>query len=91
MSPLKRPEYAKIKLTDIPEEVINEYKLRQLATPDGWVYVKVTRTMYGLPQAGLLGQDQLENRLNREGYYQSQTVRIMEAQNQNNPVCPGGR
>jgi hypothetical protein len=52
MSPLKRPKYAKIKLTDIPEEVSNEYKLRQLATPDGWVYVKVTRAMYGLPQAG---------------------------------------
>ena len=42
MSSLKRPEFAKIKLTDIPEEVINEYKLHQLATPDGWVYVKVT-------------------------------------------------
>jgi hypothetical protein len=74
MSPLKRPEYDKIKLTDIPEEVINEYKLHQLATPDGWVYVKVTRAMYGLPQAGSLGQDQLEKRLNQEGYYQSQTV-----------------
>jgi hypothetical protein len=74
MSQLKRPEYAKIKLTDIPEEVINEYNLHQLATPDGWVYVKVTRAMYGLPQAGSLGQDQLEKRLNQEGYYQSQTV-----------------
>ncbi len=74
MSPLKRPEYAKIKLSDIPEEVIKEYNLHQLATPDGWVYVKVTRAMYGLPQAGSLGQDQLEKRLNQEGYYQSQTV-----------------
>ena len=74
MSPLKRPEYAKIKLTDIPDEVINEYKLNQLATSDGWVYVKVTRAMYGLPQAGSLGQDQLEQRLNQEGYFQSQTV-----------------
>jgi hypothetical protein len=74
MSQLKRPEYAKIKLTDIPEEVINEYNLHQLATPDGWVYVKVTRAMYGLPQAGSLGQDQLEKNLNQEGYYQSQTV-----------------
>ena len=74
MSTLKRPEFAKIKLTDIPEEVINEYKLHQLATPDGWVYVEVTRGMYGLPQAGSLGQDQLEKRLNHEGYFQSQTV-----------------
>ena len=30
--------------------------------------------MYGLPQAGLLGQDQLEQRLNKEGYFQSQIV-----------------
>jgi len=58
---------------DIPEEVIKEYNLHQLATPDGWVYVKVTRAMYGLPQAGSLGQDQLEKCLNQEGYYQSQT------------------
>ena len=30
--------------------------------------------MYGLPQAGSLGQDQLEQRLNKEGHFQSQTV-----------------
>jgi len=41
---------------------------------DGWVYVKVTRAMYGIPQAGSLGQNQLEQRLNKEGYFQSQTV-----------------
>jgi len=75
MSPLKRPKYATIKLSDIPsEEGITEYKLHQFATPDGWVYVQVTQAMYGLPQAGSLGQDQLEKGLNQEGYYQSQTV-----------------
>jgi len=63
-----------VKLLDIPKEVIKEYNLHQLATPDGWVYVKVTRAMYGLPQAGSLEQDQLEKCLNQEGYYQSQTV-----------------
>jgi hypothetical protein len=41
MTPLKRPEYAKIKLTDIPEEVIKEYKLHEYVTPAGWVYIKV--------------------------------------------------
>jgi len=35
MTPLKRPKYAKIKLSDIPEEVIKEYNLHQYATPDG--------------------------------------------------------
>jgi len=34
MTPLKRPEYAKIKLSDIPEEAIKEYNLHQYATPD---------------------------------------------------------
>ena len=35
MKPLKRPEYAKLKLSDIPEEVIQEYNLREKATPNG--------------------------------------------------------
>ena len=74
MTPLKRPEYAKIKLSDIPEEVIKEYKLHEQATPDGWIYIKVIRGMYGLPQAGSLGHDLLETRLNQEGYFQSQIV-----------------
>ena len=72
MTPLKRPEYAKIKLSDIPEEVIHENKLQEEATPDGWVYIMVVRGMYGLPQAGLLGHDLLEEQLNQEGYFQSQ-------------------
>ena len=74
MTPLKRPEYAKIKLSDIPEEVITEYNLNQHATQDGWIYIEVKRGMYGLPQAGSLGHDLLTQRLNDEGYYQSQIV-----------------
>ncbi len=74
MTPLKRPKYAKIKLSDIPEEVTKEYKLHQYATPDGWVYIKVIRGMYGLPQARSLGHDLLEHQLNKEGYFQNQIV-----------------
>ncbi len=74
MTPLKWPEYAKIKLTDIPEEVIQEYKLHECMTPDGWVYIKVSRDMYGLPQAGSRGHDLLKGHLNKEGYFQSKTV-----------------
>ena len=74
MTPLKRPEYAKIKLSDIPDEVIKEYRLHEKATPDGWVYIKAIRGMYGLPQSGSLGHDLLEQRLNQEGYYQSRIV-----------------
>eukprot|EP00804_Cyclotella_cryptica_P005837 CCRYP_000123-RA/>CCRYP_000123-RA protein AED:0.35 eAED:0.34 QI:0/0/0/1/0/0/3/0/533 len=71
MTPLKRPEFAKVRLSDIPAEITKLYKLEQLATPDGWVYLRVSKGMYGLPQSGSLGQDLLEQRLNAEGYYQS--------------------
>ena len=74
LTPLTRPEYAKVRLSDIPDEVIEEYNLREKATPDGWVYLKVTKGMYGLPQAGSLGHDLLESRLNKEGYYKSKIV-----------------
>ena len=45
MTQLKLPEYAKIKVSDIPEEVIKEYKLHEKATLDGWVYIKAIRGM----------------------------------------------
>jgi hypothetical protein len=34
-TPLKRPEYIRMKISDIPEEIKIEYKLRDLATDDG--------------------------------------------------------
>ena len=30
MTPLKRPEYIRISIKDIPEKIINEYKLRKI-------------------------------------------------------------
>ena len=34
MTPLHRPEFIRLKLTDIPDEVINEYKLKEKATSE---------------------------------------------------------
>ncbi len=55
-TPLPRYEYMNLKLTDIPQEVINEYNLAPKATKEGYVYIEVRKGMYGLPQAGLLAQ-----------------------------------
>jgi len=74
MTPLKRPEYGRVKLTDIPDEIIEEYKLREKATADGWVYFKVMRGMYGLPQSGSNSHDELEESLNKEDYFKSLLV-----------------
>ena len=73
-TPMKRPEYIRIKLTDIPDEIINEYNLRTIAATDGSVYIEVNKGMYGLPQAGLLANELLEKRLNKQGYRQSKLV-----------------
>ena len=73
MTPLKRPEYVRVSLGDIPEEIIKKYKLKDIATK-GAVHIMATRGMYGLPQAGLLANQLLEKRLNKAGYRQSKLV-----------------
>ena len=74
MTPLQRPEYLRLKLSDIPKEIIGEYHLHDIAEPDGTIYVLVRLGMYGLPQAGLLANELLEKRLNSHGYRQSPLV-----------------
>eukprot|EP00804_Cyclotella_cryptica_P017718 CCRYP_001158-RA/>CCRYP_001158-RA protein AED:0.36 eAED:0.36 QI:0/0/0/1/0/0/3/0/335 len=73
-TPMPRPEFGRVKLSDIPEEIIDEYNLREITTPDKWVYFRADKTHYGLPQAGSLSHDLLEKRLNKEGYFKSLVV-----------------
>ena len=73
-TPLKRPEYIRINIRDIPQEIIDEYNLHQQATVDGSIYIVANRGMYGLPQSGLLANELLEERLTKRGYRQSKLV-----------------
>ena len=59
-SPLLRPEYIQLKISDIPEEIIKEYHLQEKATEAGHVYIKSNKGMYGLLQEGLIANRQLE-------------------------------
>ena len=74
MTPLKRPEYICVKLANKPQEIIDEYKLRDKATPDGSIHIEANKGMYGLPHAGLLANELLEKCLNENGYRQSKLV-----------------
>jgi len=71
MTPLHCPKLIRLKLGDIPDEVINEYKLRENATKNGSIYIRAKQGMYGLPQAGLLANELFKKRLNKHGYRQS--------------------
>ena len=73
-TPMTRPEYMRIKLSDIPEEIIDEYNVRELVDEDKHVYFEITKGMYGLPQAGIIAQDLLAERLAKHGYHQSKIV-----------------
>jgi hypothetical protein len=73
-SPLPRPEFICIKLSNIPEEIIVEYMLHEKATSNGSIYIMATKEMYGLPQAELIANELLESRLNKRGYRQSKLV-----------------
>ena len=59
-TPMKRYKYMHLKLADIPEEIIEEYKLHEIVTDDSYVYCKIRKGMYSLPQAGLIAQELLE-------------------------------
>ena len=73
-TPMTRYEYMRLKLTDIPEEIIIEYKLREIVTTDGYVYCEIRKGMYGLPQAGIIAQQLLEKRLAKLRYHQSKII-----------------
>ena len=75
--PLKSYEYLRLKMSDIPEDVQQQNDLQKMVTSEGWVYVEVRKGMYGLPQAGLLAQVLLAQRLAKHRYTQSkQTPRL---------------
>ena len=70
-TPLKRYEYFRLRIADLPDDVIEQYKLREKATKEGFVYVEIQRGIYGMPHSGLIAQELLEKRLEKHGYQQS--------------------
>jgi hypothetical protein len=68
MTPLDHAEFIQNKLSDIPDEVVDKYKLREKVTKNGSIYIRAKCSMYCLPQAGLLTIKLLKKRLNKHRY-----------------------
>jgi hypothetical protein len=60
-TPMDRPEYMCMKISNLPLDFVKAYNLIDLATNDGTIYAKIQKGMYGLLQAGILVQNLLEN------------------------------
>ena len=71
MTPMKPYEYFQMKLNLFPQDIINKYDLTNHVDQNGNVHCEVRRGMYGLPQAGIITQELLEERLKKAGYTQS--------------------
>jgi hypothetical protein len=72
-TPMPDPEYVCIKITDIPAEFFEEYKLAG-TDRGGWIYFEIRCGCYGLPQAGILANDLLRSRFLTEGYYEAEST-----------------
>jgi hypothetical protein len=73
-TPMTRYEYMRLRIADMPDDVIEHYNLCSKATPDVYNYCEIQKGMYGLPQAGIIAQQLLKERLKKHGYCQSQTT-----------------
>ena len=70
---MERSEYARIKIKDIPEEFIKEYNLLPMVQ-NGWIYFEIVRGCYDLPKLGMLANNLLRTRLNKNGYFEATTT-----------------
>ena len=46
-TPFNQPEYAHIKLNDIPQDFCSEYNIHQYEH-NKWIYFEITKDIYGL-------------------------------------------
>ena len=67
-TPPDRYEYMRIRLHDIPQEIIDKYNLNDIVAADGYVYIESRCAMHGLVQNGALAHKELEKVMRKEGY-----------------------
>jgi hypothetical protein len=73
-TPMKRYEYMRLKVNNIPDEIIKEYNLHKKKMDYRYVYCAIHKGMYGLSQAGIIAHKLIQERLAKVGYYQSKII-----------------
>ena len=66
-TPMNRYEYMWINMSEIPQDIIDKYGLKEKAV-NGKVSVEIRRGMYGLNQAEPIANDLLKQHLKTYGY-----------------------
>lgn len=68
-TPLDRFEYMCMKLTEFPQEIIDEYKLNDLVNSHRWIYMEIRKALPDLCLSGVLAAKKLAANLKPFGYY----------------------
>ena len=68
-TPMDRFEYMKMPMNIIPLAFKQQYALEDIAK-NGFMYMQIEKGMYGLPQAGILANKLLRERLAPHSYYE---------------------
>jgi hypothetical protein len=68
-SPMKDPEFMRIRYKYFPDAIRKQYNLDQFVTNTGYIYIRIKKGMYGLKQAALLAYKHLVNQLAPHGYH----------------------
>ena len=55
---MERPQYTKIQINLIPQEIMEEYNVIEYVV-NGFAYFEINKGMYGLPQAVKIANDKL--------------------------------
>ena len=71
---LTSPEYMKIHIKMIPDEIMSEYNILQIVDDEGFAYIKITGAIYCLTQSGYLANQDLIRNLAPFVYYPSACI-----------------
>jgi hypothetical protein len=74
---MARYKCMQLKISDMPDNVIEHYKLRDIVSSEGHIYCEIQKGMYGLPQAGIITQELLADRLQQHRYTKSKTMPVL--------------
>ena len=66
---MERYEYTRMKLTDFLRHVQQQCNL-QAHGKNGYIYLEIQRSIYGLPQASKLSNEYLRDKIQPHGYYE---------------------
>mgnify|MGYP003311588239 FL=1 len=66
---MEDPEYMRIAANLVPQDFIDAYNLKD-KIKNGYIYMRIIRCIYGLPQSGGIANKLLKERLEQDDYYE---------------------